>query len=307
MPFIRTNKSNKERIMNEAELLEKYKLKKLSGADLTDCNLSGCYLPRANLYGVYLCGANLSGADLHEANLSLAILTGVDLHEANLSGAYLSGALLFGVDLCKSNLSGADLSGVRLCKAFLYGVDLRGADLSRADLSRAYLRGADLTDCNLSGAYLSGAILSEAILSGANLSEADLSGANLSGVNLSGVTGLASMEEEMRMLVLLREQTREEAFEFDMGDWDGEDEAGEIFPDESSFESLLNTCGTTHCVAGFCQVELARRKNPLALISAGVAGSYAIPSMARYFASSKEKFIEYLDDFISGKKPLLQR
>ena len=194
-----------------------------------------------------------------------------------------------------------------LSGAFLYGADLRGADLHEVNLSRAYLRGADLTDCNLSGANLSGAILSEAILSGAILSGANLSGVNLSGVNLSGVTGLASMEEEMRMLVLLREQIRKEAFEFDMGDWHGEDEAEGVYFDESSFDSLLNTCGTTHCGAGFCQVELARRKNPLALISAGVAGSYAIPSMAWLFSSSNDKFLEYLDDLISGECPLLQR
>jgi hypothetical protein len=110
------------------------------------------------------------------------------------------------------------------------------------------------------------------------------------------------MKEEMEMLILLREAIRQESFEFDMSHWHGE-----TYPDISSFESFLNTCGTTHCSAGFCQAELARRKNPLALISAEVAGSYAIPSMARLFTSSKEEFTAYLDKLISGEEPLLQR
>jgi len=251
-----------EETVGEIDLLEKYGLRTLSGADLSRADLSHC-----DLSGADLSGANLSGADLHEANLcganlSRTILTGVDLHEANLSGANLSGALLFGVDLCKANLSGADLPGVDLCKANLSGADLSGADLSGVDLCKA----------------------------------------NLSGANLLGVQGLASMKEEMEMLILLREQIRQEAFEFDMSHWHGE-----AYPDISSFESFLNTCGTTHCSAGFCQAELARRKNPLALISAEVAGSYAIPSMVQLFTSSKEEFTEHLDKLISGECPLLQR
>ena len=231
-----------EETVGEIDLLEKYGLRTLSGANLSRADLSHC-----DLSGADLSGANLSGADLHEANLcgaklSWAILTGVDLHEANLSGAYLSGALLFGVDLCKANLSGADLSGVDLCKA------------------------------------------------------------NLSGANLLGVLGLASMKEEMEMLILLKEAIRQELSVFNMNQWHGE-----AYPDISSFESFLNTCGTTHRSAGFCQAELARRKNPLALISAEVAGSYAIPSMTWLFTSSKEEFTAYLDKLISGECPLLQR
>jgi len=256
--------------MNEADVLEEFEIERLSEA----------YLPGADLYE-----ANLSGVDLSGANLCDCDLVGADLSGANLSGANLSGANLFGANLSKANLSRADLTDC----------SLRGANLSRADLSLA-----DLSGANLAGANLSWANFAEADLSGA-----DLSNANLYRTNLTGVTGLASTEEEMTMLVLLSEQIRQEAFEFNMGHWHGGDK--EIFPDESSFESLLNTCGTTHCAAGYCQVKLAEEGHPLALISAGVAGSYAIPSMARCFASSEEKFIEYLDDFISGKESLLQR
>jgi len=218
--------------MNEAELLSRYKLETLSGANLSGCYLSGCYL--------------------------------------------------YGVDLSGANLSGANFSGTDLRKAKLLGANLNDCDLSGTDLSWANLHNADLTDCDLYGA--------------------DLSKANLSGANLLGVQGLASMKEEMEMLILLREQIREEAFEFDMLHWHGCEDT-----DESSFERLLNTCGTTHCGAGFCQVKLAEDKNPIALTSAGVAGSYAIPSMVQMFTSSKQEFIEHLDKLISGEKPLLQR
>jgi len=199
-----------------------------------------------------------------------------------LSGAYLCGANLRGTDLHKANLSGTYLH-----EADLYKADLSGADLRHADLSGAYLYKANLSGADLSGVDLSGA---------------DLSDANLSGANLLGVLGLASIKEEMEMLILLREAIRQESFEFDMEYWHG----GES-PDKSSFTDFLNTCGTTHCGAGYCQVKLAREGNPIALASASIVGSYAIPSMAWLFSASKEEFIEHLDKLISGECPLLQR
>jgi len=199
-------------------------------------------------------------------------------------------------------LSGANLSGAHLYGADLRGVDLHGANLSGADLSESSLHGTNLSGTDLSGTDLSWVRPSGANLSGANLSGADLSGANFSGANLLGVLGLASMKEEMEMLILLREAIRQESFEFDMGDWHGDE-----YPERSSFADFLSTCGTTHCGAGFCQVKLAERGNPIALTSTSAAGSYAIPSMARLFSASKEEFIVYLDKLISGECPLLQR
>ena len=204
------------------------------------------------------------------------------LSGANLSGCYLSGCYLYGVDLSGANLSGANLSGTDLRKAKLLGANLNDCDLSGTDLSWANLRNADLTDCDLYGA--------------------DISRANLSGANLLGVQGLASMKEEMEMLILLREAIRQELFEFDMSHWHGDE-----IPDTSSFESFLNTCGTTHCASGFCQVKLAKEGNPIALTLTSIVGSYAIPSMAWLFSSSKEQFVVYLDKLISGECPLLQR
>jgi hypothetical protein len=96
-----------------SELMNRIKIKDLSGANLRGADLSG-----ANLRGADLSGANLSGADLSGASLR-----GADLSGANLSGADLSGA----------NLSGADLSGANLSRANLSGASLRGADLSRAE------------------------------------------------------------------------------------------------------------------------------------------------------------------------------
>ena len=194
-------------------------------------------------------------------------------------------------------LSGADLSKVNLC-----GANLHGADLFRADFHEAILSWADLVGTNLSLSDLSRANLSESNLCGANLHGADLFRADFREANLLGVLGLASMKEEMSMLVLLREAIRQESFEFDMSYWHGEESSN-----KSSFESFLDTCGTIHCAGGFCQVKLAKEGNPLALISAGVAGSYAIPSMAWLFSASKEEFIVYLDKLISGECPLLQR
>ena len=224
--------------------------------------------------------------------LSLADLSG-----ANLAGADLPESNLYRANLSEANLLGANLSGASFYKANLVGANLAGADLSGADLSEADLSGADL-----SGAYLLTANFSGANLSGANLSGANLSIANFSGASLLKVTGLASMEKEMEMLTLLGEQIRQESFAFTMDNWHGKTRT-----DKSSFESFLNTCGTTHSGPGFCQVELAKEENPVALLFPPIAGSYAIPSMARWFYSSEDEFIQRLDDLISGKESLLQR
>jgi len=113
------------------------------------------------------------------------------------------------------------------------------------------------------------------------------------------------MEEEIEMISLLREAIRKKSFLFYMS-YSHEDNGAEI-PDTSSFAAYLRTCGTTHCAGGFCQVELAKRGNPLALTSAAIAGSYAIPSTARFFASSDSEFTVYLDKIISGSESLLNR
>jgi len=218
-----------------------------------------------------------------------------------LSWANLSWANLFDANLADCDLYGTDLSRANLSKA-----NLSGANLSESTLFRANLSSANLLGANLAGAHLVESNLSGANLSGVNLSRANLSESNLSNANLLGVQGLASMKEEMEMLVLLREQIRQESFEFDMSHWHAWDE--EIADvDRFSFESFLETCGTSHCGAGFCQVKLAEEGNPIALTSAPVAGSHAIPSMAWLFTSPKERFIEHLDKLISGEKPLLQR
>jgi len=235
---------------------------------------------------------------------------------ANLSQADLSGANLFDHDLRFSNLSEANLSKTTLRKANLFGADLPRANLHGADLSEADLRHADLSDTNLSKVNLSGADLFRANLSGADLREANLHGADFFGVKLSGVSflgvlGLASMEEEMSMIILLREEIRKESFVFNMSHFHGKlrEWHGERSPDNSSFERLIETCGNIHDASGFCQVELAKRRNPLALVSTTVASSYAMPSLMWLFAPSpsEDKFLAYLDDLISGKESLLQR
>jgi len=282
--FIKTkSKGVKETMgkMTATDVLEKYKLKRLSEADLSGCDLAGADLRYAHLHGT-----NFSGANLTATNLSATGLYRADLHDANLSGA----------DLSKANLGGANFSGA----------NLSGADLSDSTLRWTNLRGANLSNANFTEAGLWETDLSGANLSGCNFSRANLSEADLSGANLLGALGLASMQEEMEMLILLRKEIREESFDLDMDQWHGRGK-DDSHLDMYSFATFLDTCGTTHCGAGFCQVTLARRKNPIALISAKVAGSYAIPSMARLFYAEKGEFIAYLDDLISGKEPLLQR
>jgi len=267
--------------MTATDVLEKYKLKRLSGANLSGANLAGADLRYAHLHGTNFSSANLTATNFRATGLYRA-----DLHDADLTGADLRYA-----HLGEANFSGANLSGANLFDAMLRGANLRGANLSDANFTEAGLWEADLSGANLSRC---------------NFSRANLSETNFSGANLLGVQGLASMKEEMEMLILLRKEIREEAFVFEMRFWHGE-KRDDIYPDRYSFANFLNTCGTTHCGAGFCQVALARRKNPIALISAKVAGSYAIPSMARLFFAEKVEFIAYLDDLISGKESLLQR
>ena len=208
---------------------------------------------------------------------------------------------LSGANLWRADLAEADLSGVNLCYADLSWANLSGANLNGANPWEADLSHANLTEANLSGACLYGADLTGADLSGADLTGADLWGADLTGANLSGVRGLASFDEEMRMLCLLRKAIRDESFVLDTKHWH--------IPslDESSSESILRTCGTTHSGAGFCQVELARQGHPAALLSTPVAGSYAIPSMAHLFFSEEDEFIKHLDKLIAGEIPLLKR
>ena len=182
-------------------------------------------------------------------------------------------------------LSGAYLCGAILLGAYLYQANLHEANLSGADLRGAYLHRANLSGANLYRANLSGANLYQSDLSGANLYQSDLSRADLSKANLLGVQGLASMNEEMEMLVLLREATRQKRLN----------------------SPLLDTCHSTYGGAEFCQLELMKRGNPIGIVSPSMAGTYSIPSMAWLFSSSKEEFIEHLDKLISGEEPLLQR
>ena len=286
--------------LNEIELLRMLKLETLSGA-----NLSGINLYRSNFQGVNLVGTNLSrtylqGANLCSSNLSRANLSGADISGAKLRSAKLRGANLCSSNLSRANLSGADISGANLYDANLFEANLHGAKLSGADLRSANLAGADLLGASLAGADLAGASLA-----GANLTGANLHSTNLRRANLLGVLGISSMEEEMEMIVLLREAIRKKSFLFYMSYSHEED--GEEIPDTSSFANFLNTCGTTHCAGGFCQVELAKRGNPLALTSAAIAGSYAIPSTAQFFASSDSEFTVYLDKILSGSESLLNR
>jgi hypothetical protein len=77
-----------------SELMNRIKIKDLSGADLSGANLRGADLSGANLSGADLSGANLSGADLSGANLSRADLSGASLRGADLSRA--EGVFQFG-------------------------------------------------------------------------------------------------------------------------------------------------------------------------------------------------------------------
>ena len=131
--------------MNEEEILLKYKLKTLRGANLRGANLTGAVLR----------GADLTDTDLIGANLEVADLTGTDLRGANLEGVNLENAVLTYADLKGVNLEGANLAY---------------ADLRDIDLTHAILIGADLRDADLENAILRGANLAHAILIGANIS-----------------------------------------------------------------------------------------------------------------------------------------
>jgi hypothetical protein len=156
-----------------------------------------------------------------DESASLRLKMGLSVKWARDSGADLRGAVLSGAVLSSAVLRDADLRGADLSSA-----NLSGADLSGAVLSGAYLRGADLSGAVLSGAYLRGADLRDAVLRGADLRDADLRDAVLRDAS-NGVPKIERIHQKV-----FDAARQPEAL--DMGSWHKTD-----------------TCGTTHCRAGW--------------------------------------------------------
>jgi uncharacterized protein YjbI with pentapeptide repeats len=129
-----------------------------------------------------------------------------------------------------ANLEGADLEG-----AYLEGADLRGTNLKGANLEGAYLEGANLEGANLEGANLRCANLEGAYLEGADLRGAGLIGANLEGSCVEGVYLEGADDWDIPTINNIHQKVYKAASApnaLDMGDWH-------------------NSCGTTHCRAGW--------------------------------------------------------
>jgi uncharacterized protein YjbI with pentapeptide repeats len=182
---------------------------------LTSAIKEDANLVRANLRGANLRGADLRGADLIFANLGFANLGEADLEDADLGGA----------DLEDANLRDANLRGADLIFADLRFANLRGANLRDANLGFANLEGANLEDADLRGANLR-----SANLIGANLKDANLIGANLKGANLRGANELDIPTIKNIHQKVYKAASAPNAL--DMDDWH-------------------NSCGTTHCRAGW--------------------------------------------------------
>jgi hypothetical protein len=182
---------------------------------LTIANLRWVDLEGADLRGANLEGANFEDANLRGANLIGANLKDANLRDADLKGAYLEGANLGGANLRFANLEGATLGGV-----YLEDANLRGA----------YLKGADLEGANLRGANLEGANFEDANFLGANLEDTNLEGADLRGAYLKGEHDLDIPTIKNIHQKVYKSASAPNALE--MGDWH-------------------NSCGTTHCRAGW--------------------------------------------------------
>jgi len=159
----------------------------------------------------------------------------------------LKAALAAGADLRDSNLSGSNLSGSNLSGSNLSGADLSGADLRDSDLRDSDLRDSNLRDSNLRDS---------------NLRNSDLSGSDLRNSNLSDSLRRLLAVPELDKKILAAIEAGQGKLE--MGDWHGQ-----------------NSCGTTHCRAGWA-VTMAGPAGAVAEALLGTCAAGALIYAASY-------------------------
>ena len=148
----------------------------------------------------------------------------------------------------------------------------------RADLSNSTLSGADLTGAILTGAILTGADLTGAILTGADLTRANLSWAKLRYANLTGAKIDDAPEvPNLCQAILTKVEANPKCLE--MGKWH-------------------NTCGTTHCLAGWA-VHLAgeagrQLESKVGHENAGIAIFLRSHGSVPNFYSSNDEALEWI-------------
>jgi hypothetical protein len=158
-----TNSYTGKRIMDAAELLERYAA---GQRDFTEA--------------VEFRHVDLSGVDLSGMMLSESYFTYVNLTNANLSGASLRGANIGGESIFKgTNMAGIDLSYAGISNSYLTGVNLENADLSHTTIVST-----TLYDVNFSGASLKNTFLHDVMLSSTNLTETQKREVRRRGANL---------------------------------------------------------------------------------------------------------------------------
>lgn len=125
----------------EAILIEDgYRLRDLSGADLTGfhlpganleyCVLDGASLRYAHLLGAFFTRAVLPRVDFSHAQLSLAELSNANLYDANLTDAMLASAKLVGANLKRCNLIRTIFGFPRNEETDSFSADLASARIS---------------------------------------------------------------------------------------------------------------------------------------------------------------------------------
>jgi hypothetical protein len=139
--------------------------------------------------------------------------------------------IAFEVEIAGTFASQKTQRGEAIRKALASGSDLRGCDLSHSNLTHSNLSYSDLSGCDLRGSDLSYSNLSHSDLSlsdlrGSNLSNSNLSYSNLSDSDLSDIPDIKDIHQ-----TVFNAASKEGAL--DMSTWHA------------------NSCGTTHCRAGW--------------------------------------------------------
>ena len=189
---------------------------------------------------------------------------------------------------------------IRKHKLYLQGFPSgERANLSNADLWNANLSNADLRNANLSDANLSNADLSDANLRNADLSDANLSDANLRNANLpSGYRRITNILKETAQHILAHQELLNMGIWHSNNDWMSKGLGLSPLGQES--------CGTTHCMAGWAHVIASREIPELRSdkVNVHLVGKLALGDEAeKHFFDSNKKAIEFLESVIEKQQP----
>jgi hypothetical protein len=157
-------------------------------------------------------------------------------------------------------------------------LNLRGVDLTYSCFHRADFTGADLRGVNFTNADLKEADFTKANLTGADLTGADLCFANLSEANLTDVKGVKFPKRDPNLLSTVASTVLADPQKLIMDNWH-------------------NSCGTSHCIAGWAIVLANCRHLETEMVDAFALASYLLGSEATsHFYNTRSDALEWIQN-----------